>query len=585
MKRLLILTAVTTILIGTAQFTKSFAEVIFLKDGSIHKGRIISQSANKMVFKKTNRKIVRFKNSSIMRTLYTELYMGRQYIRLTNGKVIKAYKVDEDSKSMTFRKDITKPKEFTLARSKILFIARNNPNELAGKADFTDIDLTWQAPVGSVKRYHIYVRLKDDNSDYPKEFYAKTNSVKHTISGLKSSTKYCIVVKALNSDDSESMPSNEIELSTKNYHPEKPEALQYYKGRPYKSKKKLNKIEATIKWKAATDSDGTITKYFLYIKKKDAENYEKTKYKISKKLSTAKTLIWKFQNLEIDTEYDVKIQAVDNFDALSEFSHFDFSTINKNPNRPERITLDLKKNSKKNYILRWEKPLDPDGEISKYYIYERTPNGNKKIGETTSETFTINNLSEKPILLVQAIDDRGGISDIDDINYFHVSVQSLFILPIGEFGNLYGMGAGALLNAYLIDIPFNNIKFGIRTGYFHFTKNHEAFERYTMIPLLATADYSYFTGNWVFSASLSLGASYNTATYNRYVLLSDNTVNFYDLPVDPKSSIQPLIAASVKAGYVFDFGLRLDIAAEYNAIVESALHSFVTTGFGFGINF
>jgi hypothetical protein len=103
------------------------SEYLFKKDGSIIHGKITRENAKSVTIKAASGPAAQVERSDIMRILYTELYMGKVYIRLTTGKVLDGYMVDEDQTTYTFRKELYRPEEFTLPRSKVMFLVRSNP--------------------------------------------------------------------------------------------------------------------------------------------------------------------------------------------------------------------------------------------------------------------------------------------------------------------------------------------------------------------------------------------------------------------------------------------------------------------------
>jgi hypothetical protein len=86
------------------------SEYLFRKDGSIIQGKITGESAKNVTIRKADGKVERVERSDLMRILYTQLYMGKVYIRLTTGKVLDGYMVDEDQDTYTFRKDSLPPR-------------------------------------------------------------------------------------------------------------------------------------------------------------------------------------------------------------------------------------------------------------------------------------------------------------------------------------------------------------------------------------------------------------------------------------------------------------------------------------------
>jgi len=134
------------------------AEYVFKTDGSIIKGAIVSDSAAALTVKDAAGAVIRIDRKEILRIIYTDLYMGKVYARLTTGEVVEGYQIDEDRDNYIFRKDINKPDEFPIPRKKVMFIARTNPTDLNGAATTESITLTWSPPFKPASRYRIYIR-------------------------------------------------------------------------------------------------------------------------------------------------------------------------------------------------------------------------------------------------------------------------------------------------------------------------------------------------------------------------------------------------------------------------------------------
>ena len=121
-------------------------EFIFLKDGKIIKGTIISDEAETIVAR-VNGKTRRIRRKTIMRILYTDLKMGKVYIQMRDGTSRIAYIVDEDRMSYICREELYSPKEFVLKRSAVLFVAEKNPSGLKGDSASDSIRLEWLPPL------------------------------------------------------------------------------------------------------------------------------------------------------------------------------------------------------------------------------------------------------------------------------------------------------------------------------------------------------------------------------------------------------------------------------------------------------
>ena len=240
--------------------TAIFGEYVFLKDGSIIEGAIISESSASVTIRDTQKKVLRIQRDNILRLLYTDIYMGKVYVQKNTGEVIACYMVDEDRESYTFRMDLYKPKEFKVLRDDVLFIARGNPTRLKveGNPKIFEVDLTWFPPYTKVKGYNIYLKTKDD-AEFKLHSSCKKNI--ETVKNLKSNTEYEAMVKAIDADDEESLPTNKIKFKTANRPPDAPTETVLkntaVKGEP---------VEFTLTWNEAVDHDGEVVSYKVYRK-------------------------------------------------------------------------------------------------------------------------------------------------------------------------------------------------------------------------------------------------------------------------------------------------------------------------------
>lgn len=230
------------------------AEFVFLKDGSIAEGRIISDAANSVTLRLGDKKTRQIPRSDIMRVLYTKFRMGKIYIQKRDGKGIVAFMVDEDQDTYTFRKDLYKPEEFVLKRMDVLFISEKNPSGLQVDGDIgTDrVSLLWLPPYDAVKRYNIYIK-KNEKDKY--EPAGSTGSKSITLKNLASNRDYYLIVTSVDSSDYESPPSNELKITTKNIPPDEPVIISIDKTGPE---------EIKIVWGESSDPDGKVVKYRLY---------------------------------------------------------------------------------------------------------------------------------------------------------------------------------------------------------------------------------------------------------------------------------------------------------------------------------
>jgi hypothetical protein len=232
------------------------AEYVFLTDGSIIKCAIESETPKGTIIRLPSGKIMTINPKDILRTLYTELYMGKIHIQKVDGGTIDAYMVDEDQQSITFRKDINKPEEFVLKRDEILFTTRKNPVGLEGTAKTDQIILKWKPPYTKVKEYNIYIK-----SDKDYILAGKSGSPAYIVRGVKSNTTYLVKVTATDLEGVETLPSNEISIKTPNIQPEPPKNVKIERI-PGDDKR----YTAVITWEAGLSVDGKISGYRIFEK-------------------------------------------------------------------------------------------------------------------------------------------------------------------------------------------------------------------------------------------------------------------------------------------------------------------------------
>jgi len=297
MSRKLMTAAAAVLIISMVSASPLNAESVFLKDGSIVEGSIISDSAAFIKVKDKDNKIKQLPRNEILRVRYTKLKMGKIYIQKRDGEGIVAFIVDEDQDSYTFRKELLKPDEFTLNRGDILFMAEKNPSGLKTSGDIeTDrVSLTWLPPYDSVKKYNIYL-TKDKKNKF--ELADSTNGKSITIKNLSSNTAYFLIVTSIDSDGYESSPSNELKITTKNRPPSEPVII---------SSGDMKATERTVMWDASNDPDGKIAEYRIYVtaddKREMIAEIKKTEFILKNALSYDKVEIAAVDDRGDESEY------------------------------------------------------------------------------------------------------------------------------------------------------------------------------------------------------------------------------------------------------------------------------------------
>ena len=229
------------------------AEAVFLKDGSIVEGSIISDGAGSVTVRTVEKKNKQIPRSDIMRILYTELKLGKIYVQKRDGKGIVAHLVDEDRESYTFRKELFSPEEFTLKRNDVLFMAEKNPSGLqpVGEIETDRISLKWLPPYDPVKKYKLFIKNKQSDKYAPADTTGGTSA---TIKNLSSNTEYFMIVTAIDSAGNESEPSNELKFKTKNLPPDKPQGII----------RESDNGRSSLRWDESKDNDGKVKGYNIY---------------------------------------------------------------------------------------------------------------------------------------------------------------------------------------------------------------------------------------------------------------------------------------------------------------------------------
>ncbi|PKL17113.1 MAG: hypothetical protein CVV49_12945 [Spirochaetae bacterium HGW-Spirochaetae-5] len=241
------------------------AEFVFKNDGSIIKGSIVADDVATLSIRKEGSAIEKVNRKDIMRIIYTDMYLGKVYVRLTSGEVIEGYQVDEDRDNYFFRKDITKPEEFTIQRRKVMFIARTNPTDLAGIPSTEIIKITWSPPFKPAKFYKVYIRdVKNNETKF--KIAGETGDLEFTLKDLQKSWSYEVYATAIAVTGEESLPSEKIIVNTL---PESPEKLNIAE----KLSDDGRNVTLTFTWEDVKDPESRVKSYTIY----ENENGERKK--------------------------------------------------------------------------------------------------------------------------------------------------------------------------------------------------------------------------------------------------------------------------------------------------------------------
>lgn len=540
---------------------------VFLKDGAIHKGRILNETAAVVVMCDESGAVHTFNRGKVMRVLYTDLYMGKVFVRLTDGTVIEAYQVDEDRTHLTFRKDIAKPEEFTLRRDKILFIARKNPNELKGVPDYHSIALDWKPPLGQVKKYRVYIRRHDES--YPAEPTAETTSLSSVIKNLESSTDYRCIVTAVDEKDYESLPSNEVEIQTKNYAPLAPEEVR--PGSAFTVNRRDESVGSiTLEWDAAKDRDGEVTGYRIY------PMDEKEPVALGETKDTRFIL----RDLPVKKEMAFAVHSVDNRgDESEEGRPFELFTWNRPPEAPTRLYCQQEiKGAAMDVRIKWSRAEDPDDGAMRYVVYEKRGAAWSRLGTTDTEEFLVQGRRADAVYTfrVQAVDNGGlespfseEVESTDGIFAGFMARGSLmYIAPLGDFSEIHSFGLGFKTGVYTTMLLGGAFPLGVELAYLRYGAEDDYITSSSALLLLLHGEYRYIR-DWDFipRAGLSAGSSLSMTRYTSNITGSEVK----------KSAFEPYLALEAGADYMLKSDILLGLSAGYGFIYEKdGLLSFIT---------
>jgi hypothetical protein len=177
-----------------------------------------------------------------------------------------------------------------------MYIARSNPTDLTGTAKYFEIQLKWNAPYIPGKKYNIYLKRPWDDEF---EKVTEVSGTSYTLSKLKSDTAYRIYITSVDAAGTESLPSEQIELTTLNQQPNAPDKLI----RQTIEDKDPAKSGVLLSWNQSNDPDGQVVEYRIFKKPSGGELL---------KLGIAKKTEFFIADTDMaDADY-IMVKAVDN---------------------------------------------------------------------------------------------------------------------------------------------------------------------------------------------------------------------------------------------------------------------------------
>jgi len=96
----------------------AFAEIVYLKDGQVIRGTIISEDDLNITVK-TQYQTKQIKRSQISRIMYGDRDLEEINILMNDGSIINGFLIDQDNKQVIIRKEKNNPKETVIEKTKI----------------------------------------------------------------------------------------------------------------------------------------------------------------------------------------------------------------------------------------------------------------------------------------------------------------------------------------------------------------------------------------------------------------------------------------------------------------------------------
>ena len=262
----------------------------------------------------------------------------------------------------------------------------------AGTSTETTIPLSWTAATdsdGTVAKYNVYV----NGSATPAKTVTTTST---TLDGLTADTTYSITVEAVDNKDAKGTKSDALSKKTA----PKP-IIPNVAPLKVTGVKAGTTTETTIplSWTAATDSDGTIKAYNVYV------NGSATPAK------TVTTTSATLDGLTAETTYSITVEAVDNKDAKGTKSDaVSAKTAPKPiiPNvAPSKVTgVKAGTTTETTIPVSWTAATDSDGTVAKYNVYVNGSATPAKTVTTTSATLDGLTAETTYSITVEAVDNK-----------------------------------------------------------------------------------------------------------------------------------------------------------------------------------
>jgi hypothetical protein len=232
------------------------AEFVFKKDGSIIKGKIVSDEISFIAVNDEEGKTHNVERRDVLRIVYTDLFLGKVFARLTTGEVVEGFQVYENRDEFLFRKELMSPDEIKIPRRKVMFIVRTNPTDVRGAAHPESIDVLWSPPFKPAKYYRVFIRdVKSGESQF--RLAGETRDLSLTVKALRKSWTYEVYATAVADTGEESLPSEKVVVSTLPEAPSEPNLAE-------KLAPDGGTVELSFSWTEVNDPASRVTSYIVY---------------------------------------------------------------------------------------------------------------------------------------------------------------------------------------------------------------------------------------------------------------------------------------------------------------------------------
>ncbi|HOQ12043.1 MAG TPA: hypothetical protein PK104_06750 [Spirochaetota bacterium] len=163
-------------------------------------------------------------------------------------------------------------------------------------------------------------------------------------------------------------------------------------------------------------------------------------------------------------------------------------------------------------------------------------------------------------------------------NHFNITFAPVFLIPLGDFEDLFSEGYGGLISLNYISSDKSNNLFSFRTGYIRLNAKEETEEGYPsgvydgyIIPFLINYEYRFSIFTYLdIAPTISAGISLNKSAYDdKSKTISGGLPTGYTPDKEkPVMKFEPMALAGLNLLYILTFEDSIFIKIEYGSIYE-----------------